>query len=69
MSLVGIKVGVMVCDLNWATGDFERWRNLAPLVTFAAGMPGKFGFFFFFVIRRRINTRLGLPNGLFSLPV
>ena len=44
---MGIKVGVMVCNLNWATGDFDRWQNLAPLVTFAAGGPGKFGFFFF----------------------
>ena len=44
---------------------------MAPLVTFAAGMPEKFGFFFFFLYFGAIlipDVRLGLPNGLFSLP-
>ena len=73
---MGIKVGVMVCNLNWATGDFWSVARLGvpgDIYSWWAGeVSGLLFFGFFLLLNDRIiaaRQPLGLPSGLFSLHV
>ena len=72
-SLVGIRAEILACDLAWATGDFWSVATFGAPGDICSWHAGEVWVLFFFLLYYGAilipDVRLGLPNGLFSLPV